>query len=129
MQNHVDENRTGLSKSADISEFIGSNSAGQTAPSFLASAACNVLVPTDTADIGFPNMHIVLSVNVIEGACCDCIFELGDVDHSGEVNLGDVQPFIDLLLSGEVQCEADTNFDFQVDLRDVAGFIEALTGG
>ncbi len=109
---------------------IGSNLAGQTAPSFLAAAACNTLVPTDTADIGFPNMHIVLVVDADIGPpCCDCSNPLGDVDQSGQVDQGDLQPFIDLLLSGEYQCEADTHLDFQINLQDVSGFVDILTNG
>lgn len=43
--------------------FIGSNALGQTAPSFLASAACGAAEPTDTGTLGFPGMHIVMIVN------------------------------------------------------------------
>lgn len=42
--------------------FIGSNSSGQTAPSYLRSDSCGLTEPTDTATIGFPGMHIVMSV-------------------------------------------------------------------
>jgi hypothetical protein len=42
--------------------FIGSNNAGQTAPSYLRSATCGLPEPTDTAEIGFPGMHIVMNV-------------------------------------------------------------------
>jgi hypothetical protein len=42
--------------------FIGSNPDGQTAPSFLRSASCGLVNPVDTADIGFPGMHIVMNV-------------------------------------------------------------------
>jgi hypothetical protein len=42
--------------------FIGSNDAGQSAPSYLRSASCGLVEPTDTADIGFPGMHIVMNV-------------------------------------------------------------------
>jgi hypothetical protein len=42
--------------------FIGSNPDGQTAPSFLRSASCGLVEPVDTADIGFPDMHVVMSV-------------------------------------------------------------------
>ncbi|HNS02702.1 MAG TPA: M4 family metallopeptidase [Anaerolineae bacterium] len=42
--------------------FIGSNAAGQTGPSYLAAADCGVPEPTDTAALGFPNMHIVMNV-------------------------------------------------------------------
>lgn len=40
--------------------FIGSNAAGQTAPSYLQAPACGVNTPTNIASIGFPNMQIVL---------------------------------------------------------------------
>ncbi|MCF4120565.1 S8 family serine peptidase [Antribacter sp. KLBMP9083] len=43
--------------------FIGSNDAGQTAPSYLRSEACSIPEPTDTADIGFPGMHVVMNVS------------------------------------------------------------------
>jgi len=42
--------------------IIGSNNLGQTAPSYVSSIDCGPLVPGDLADIGFPNMHIVMSV-------------------------------------------------------------------
>lgn len=43
--------------------FIGSNAAGQTAPSFILSAGCGATEPTDIAGLGFPGMHIVMVVN------------------------------------------------------------------
>jgi len=46
--------------------FIGSNASPETAPSYLSAADCGIPDPTTTADIGFPNMHIVFNVN---GAC------------------------------------------------------------
>ncbi len=42
--------------------FIGSNALGQTAPSYISSVDCGSGVPGDLADIGVPNMHIVMSV-------------------------------------------------------------------
>ena len=42
--------------------FIGSNAAGQTGSSYLASAACSVPEPTTTGNLGFPDMHIVMNV-------------------------------------------------------------------
>jgi len=48
--------------------FIGSNNLGETAPSFIAAAACSINEPTATGDIGFPGMQIVFSVNAtVEG--------------------------------------------------------------
>src|ERR1051325_5047997 len=48
--------------------FVGSNTDAQTAPSYLSAASCGVTTPTDTAAIGFPNMHIVFNVNGTCGA-------------------------------------------------------------
>jgi hypothetical protein len=42
--------------------FIGSNTEGQSGPSYLAAAACGITAPTTTSAIGFPNMHIVMNV-------------------------------------------------------------------
>jgi hypothetical protein len=43
--------------------FIGSNSLGQTGASYLSAADCGVNSPTPTSAIGFPGMHIVMTVN------------------------------------------------------------------
>ncbi len=42
--------------------FIGANAGGQAGPSYLKAADCGVANITDTAGIGFPNMHIVMQV-------------------------------------------------------------------
>ena len=42
--------------------YVGSNSAGQTAPTYLAADACGASEPTDVAAIGFPGMHVVMNV-------------------------------------------------------------------
>jgi hypothetical protein len=46
--------------------FIGTNAAAQTDPSYISAATCGFPTPTDTADIGFPNAHIVFYVH---GSC------------------------------------------------------------
>ncbi len=53
---------------------------------------------------------------------------LGDTNQDGDVNLLDVAPFIELLSSGEYQAEADVNEDCVVNLLDVSGFIDILSG-
>ncbi len=61
-------------QTAGNSFFVGSNAAGQTAPSYLAAAGCGVTEPTDTAAIGFPGMHIVMNVTgdtTAAPAACD----------------------------------------------------------
>lgn len=57
------------------------------------------------------------------------MFDLGDVNRDGSVNLLDIGPFIDLLNSGGFQLEADMNGDGVVNLLDVQGFIDALSQG
>jgi hypothetical protein len=44
--------------------YIGSNSAGQTAPGYLTAPACGFVTPTDLADpdIGAPGVHMVINV-------------------------------------------------------------------
>jgi hypothetical protein len=43
--------------------WIGANGLGQTAPSYIASASCGIVDPTDLAAIGFPDSHLVMVVN------------------------------------------------------------------
>ncbi|MCW3813469.1 carboxypeptidase regulatory-like domain-containing protein [Micromonospora sp. DR5-3] len=58
---------------ADGFFFIGSNNAGQTAPSYIASVDCGISEPADTASIGFPGMHIVMNVTGSSGAPADWV--------------------------------------------------------
>jgi hypothetical protein len=46
--------------------LIGSNSGGQTGPSYIQAADCGWPDPVDLASIGFPNMHTVFNV---DGTC------------------------------------------------------------
>jgi hypothetical protein len=45
--------------------FLGANSLGQSGPSFIKAAPCGLADIGDLAAIGFPNMHIVMSVQGI----------------------------------------------------------------
>ncbi|WP_369371687.1 S8 family serine peptidase [Promicromonospora sp. Populi] len=42
--------------------FIGSNAEPETAPSYIASSECNTPEPTPVAELGFPDMHVVMNV-------------------------------------------------------------------
>lgn len=54
---------------------------------------------------------------------------LGDVNCDGNVNLFDIQPFIDVLSgTASFKPQADLNGDGVANLFDIAGFIVALTG-
>jgi len=44
--------------------YIGSTTSPETHPSFISSASCNIADPVATADIGYPDMHIIEAVNV-----------------------------------------------------------------
>ncbi len=50
-------------QAAGHSFFIGSNTAGQSGPSFIRAADCGVAEITNLAAIGFPSMHIVMTVS------------------------------------------------------------------
>jgi hypothetical protein len=54
---------------------------------------------------------------------------LGDVNLDGEVNGLDVDPFVDVLLNGLYQPEADMNEDEVVNGLDVDPFVAAVVGG
>ncbi len=54
---------------------------------------------------------------------------LGDVNCDGQVNLLDVQPFIDLIANGGFSNKADFDGDGKVTLLDVQPFVTAISGG
>jgi len=51
---------------------------------------------------------------------------LGDVNLSGFVNFQDIPPFIELLISGDYQAEADTDRNELVNFADIPRFIQIL---
>ena len=53
---------------------------------------------------------------------------LGDVDLNGTIDLLDVSPFVDAIVSQKYQAEADVNRDCMVDLLDVAPFVGLISG-
>ena len=53
---------------------------------------------------------------------------LGDINCDGELNLLDVQPFVDLLASGTFNPKGDFDGDGAITLLDVSGFVGALGG-
>ena len=67
------------------------------------------------------------SIASCEVVIVDLPFLLGDINLDGDVNLLDVQPFVDLLQSGEFQIEGDFTGDGVVNLLDVNGFVQLLT--
>ena len=53
---------------------------------------------------------------------------LGDVNCDNEVNLLDIAPFVELLSNGGYSNKADINQDDTVDLLDVAPFVDLIGG-
>ena len=55
-------------------------------------------------------------------------FEVGDVNHDGNVSIADVTALIDMLLGGGSGCEicADVNGDNEVSIADVTALIDVL---
>ncbi len=53
----------------------------------------------------------------------------GDLNDDGNVDLLDVAPFVNAIIAGSFVCEADINEDGNVDLVDVAPFVDILNGG
>ena len=56
-------------------------------------------------------------------------FPIGDVNQDGLVNFSDISPFIELLISGTFQNEADCNPDGAVNFSDIPAFIGILIDG
>jgi len=67
---------------------------------------------------------ISVSLNQSNAMVCP----LGDINMDGVVDLLDVAPFVDLIISGKFLDKADINMDGVVGLLDVAPFVDLLTG-
>jgi hypothetical protein len=66
--------------------YIGSNTAGQSGPSYIQAADCGLTTPGDLAGIGFPTMHIVMSVTGDEIVPVELTSFTANADKNG-VNL------------------------------------------
>ncbi len=53
---------------------------------------------------------------------------IGDVNCDKSIDLLDVQPFVEILLSGLYEAKADINSDNEVDLLDVAPLVDLISG-
>ena len=54
---------------------------------------------------------------------------VGDVNLDGEVNIGDLNAVIDMILSGLAEANADVNGDGEVNIADVNAIITLISGG
>ena len=78
-------------------------------------------------DPGFPSNPVALPSSTFNLIGLERSFIPGDVNGDGTVDLLDVDPFVDLVGSGEFNPAADLNGDGDVNLLDVSPFIDALT--
>ena len=78
---------------------------------------------------GFDNNSYFDDLSLQIGIDAPPQFLNGDVNQDGDVNLLDVQPFIDVLTGGVYLFEADVNCDAAVNLLDVGPFVELISGG
>ncbi|MEQ8316812.1 MAG: GC-type dockerin domain-anchored protein [Phycisphaerales bacterium] len=95
--------------------FIGGNSFGQTAPSYVASPiGCGLPDPADVAGFGFPDAHFIIIANGQNGGGTGCRV---DLDGDGELTLFDFLTFSNLFDAGDLTADFDgdgvlTLFDF-----------------
>ncbi|OAB56012.1 hypothetical protein AY599_11270 [Leptolyngbya valderiana BDU 20041] len=95
--------------------FIGGNSFGQTAPSYVASPiGCGLPDPTDVADFGFTDAHFIIIAEGEEGGGMGCRV---DLDGDGSLTIFDFLAFQNLFDSGDPAADFDgdgslTIFDF-----------------
>ncbi len=95
--------------------FIGGNSFGQTAPSYVASpVGCGLPDPADVAGFGFPDAHFIIIAEGQNGGGTGCRV---DLDGDGELTLFDFLTFSNLFDSGDPAADFDgdgslTLFDF-----------------
>ena len=88
----------------------------------------NMRVRFTASDFGAGSI-IEAGVDAVKIRLAECESDVihGDVNMDGLINLLDVQPFVDLISSGEFQAEADVNKDGTVNLLDIDPFIDLLT--
>ena len=91
----------------------------------------NIRVRFTASDLGDGSV-VEAGIDRLEINIVDCSVEEvlhGDVNLDGEINLLDVQPFVEILTNGGFQEEADVNKDGEVNLLDVEPFVMLLSGG
>ena len=59
----------------------------------------------------------------------NAILELGDINLDYAIDFGDIPAFIEVLIGGDFQPEADCDLSGAVDFSDIPAFIDILIGG
>ena len=81
---------------------------------------------SDDGDVVFILSFADGSEGIFVASTQACI--LGDVNLDGQVDLLDIAPFVQAIVSGEFDKQADINFDGVVDLLDIGPFVQLLIG-
>ena len=87
-------------------------------------------INVDSIASGNGKLFFTVTGDVGENALVEMIIDsdLGDVNQDGEVNFGDIPPFIAVLAAGDFQVEADVDESGVVDFSDIPAFIAILIG-
>ena len=93
----------------------------------LIGSARSIGISFDSSDVGDFGINTPVYV-AVDALQLQPMNVPGDVNQDGVVGLLDVQPFVDLLVSGGFQLEADINQDGAVDLLDVGPFVKLVQG-
>jgi hypothetical protein len=95
--------------------FVGSNNLGETAPTYLAAAACGIVEPATTGSIGFPEMQLVMNVTGDVGG--GGIPWLTTVPVSGTVD-ADSSTIVDMIFDSSVLTETGTYYGMLTVVSD-----------
>jgi hypothetical protein len=103
--------------------FIGSNPFGETDASYIASASCGLPNPATLAAVGFPGMHIIMTVTAEDftGGCYP------DCDGSGGLDLFDFLCFVNEFNNGNTYADCDGSGG--LDLFDFLCFVNEFNNG
>jgi len=86
------------------------------------------ILPTGSRPLGVAatNSSIVIADSNL-GILVESLFLLGDLNQDGVVDFSDISPFIQALVTGEFQAEADIDLNGVVNFLDIGPFIEILS--
>ena len=108
--------------------ILGTNDAGESAPSWISAPFCGNDLPITFADLGFPNTHLVAT---FRGSLIASDFRRGDINGDSSVNLADAVYMLESLFvpgSAPIDCRdaADCNDDEGVNLADAIYLLSHL---
>ena len=104
----------------DSVEVIGS-------PDFLDSKFSSITQTFDAPLPSVPRFELTYNLSSVEATVVEIVL-IGDVNGDGVIDLLDVKPFINLIISGRYELTGDINGDGHVNLLDVIPLIDLLTG-